>query len=118
MTDQEKVWNILKGVPAANTAVHIDDYDLTCPFCSGTYLHQSAVEIYFRKEDHETGIKAVILGGQYEHAHSISNNMQGNPSARRDGITIKFTCEGCENEPELTIVQHKGQTHINWKEYV
>jgi hypothetical protein len=36
------------------------------------------------------------------------------PSDRRDGLTITFSCETCEDLPVLSIVQHKGLTLVGW----
>jgi hypothetical protein len=54
-------------------------------------------------------------------------DMGGNPSSRRDGITIEFECENCNGAPPpqqnpafglsknyLHIVQHKGTTYLSW----
>lgn len=43
-----------------------------------------------------------------------------NPSSRRDGLVISFTCEQCSRDDpgdviELTIAQHKGSTEIGWR---
>ena len=121
--DQNEVWNILKNVPIANTHVRIEDDSLACPYCDSDYLHQAAVEVFFRKnEDSIDGIKTTSTGGSvlgYVMASSQSNDAKnGNPSSRRDGIVIKFICENCCEDPELLIYQHEGQTFIKWKKYL
>ena len=53
--------------------------------------------------------------------------MKGNPSSRRDGMRMFFTCEGChgsedksKNPPmfELLIYQHKGVTIFETVYYI
>jgi len=39
----------------------------------------------------------------------------GNPSRRRDGLAIEFSCENCPAILELTIKQHKGETFFAWR---
>lgn len=46
---------------------------------------------------------------------AIANDMNGNPSPRRDGIQINFKCEGCASAGlTMNIVQHKGSTFFEW----
>ena len=115
--DQEYVWNTLKGIPRANERVSIDDqHILNCPYCNDGYLHQYAVEVFVRKcEDSNVGLKITTVGESFSKSTDVQT---GNPSNRRDGIVIKFTCEGCEELPELLIIQDRGNTQIKWKEFV
>jgi hypothetical protein len=44
----------------------------------------------------------------------------GNPSSRRQGLAIRFFCEGCggadsDDIIELTVAQHKGSTELAWR---
>ncbi|MFU0948764.1 hypothetical protein ACM26Q_24055 [Kluyvera ascorbata] len=87
------------------------EYLLNCPHCKGTYLHQYKYEIFERSEDAQVGTHAVISGDGI----NIDRSMAGNPSARRDGAKIYFTCEGCDESPTLLITQHKGQTFIQFE---
>lgn len=88
----------------------IEENVLTCPHCSSEYLHQVSAEVFFR--DHEDSEKG--------NAYFIATNqlfqiaMKNNPSTRRDGIRIHFTCEGCPTPSSLEIVQHKGITYTQW----
>lgn len=86
---------------------------LQCPECRGEhdYLHHSTVETFTRGEDAQTGTHYVITPDDrcYE-----DDNLFGNPSPRRDGIRIHFTCENCDLDRPLWIYQHKGQTFIEW----
>lgn len=98
---------------------------LMCPECGGENLHQGQVEVYVRdEEDSQHGIAANIFPtSQPSNAHlSVSTDVSavaGNPSARRDGISIEFTCEACPSDGYteilfLHIYQHKGTTFVEW----
>jgi hypothetical protein len=86
---------------------------LACPSCEDTYTHQSTIEVFSRQEDCD-GIHACVLGETV----ITDRNMSKNPSPRRQGLRIYFTCESCHCEDgdncpppyELLIYQHKGQT--------
>lgn len=45
------------------------------------------------------------------------NTVSGNPSARRDGLAIRFTRENSKMD-ELTFAQHKGETMVAWRSWV
>jgi hypothetical protein len=50
------------------------------------------------------------------HGHcDISTDITGNPSERRDGLTIAFRCELCSATPMLRIEQSKGITFVTWE---
>ena len=87
---------------------------VSCPRCKSEYLHQLAVTVFDRGEDQATCVKTTIAGGKVSVDPAGSN--EGNPSRRRDGLTIQFECEECGKEPIfLTIAQHKGCTEIGWR---
>ncbi len=85
--------------------------ELKCPSCGGNYLHHEKVEIFERFEDAEKGLHVKIENS----VATTDTNLEGNPSARRDGITIEFSCESCKARPELSILQHKGNTWVGIK---
>ena len=88
--------------------------ELQCPRCGVANLHHSGVTVYDRGEDATTVVKTSVSNGKVA-VESIAPGA-GNPSLRRDGISIRFWCEGCGEEPiELTIGQHKGSTEIGWR---
>lgn len=92
---------------------------LTCPRCGSEYIHQANITAYQRGEDAEQVFKVAIDGNSAK-AESVPSAGSGNPSARRQGLAIRFTCESCDcdNSPylmELTISQHKGQTFLEWR---
>ena len=66
---------------------------LQCPHCGGDYLYAKNPEYY---------------------------GDSSKPSVHRgsDDFVIGFGCELCPAEPSLSIIQHKGQTFIEWSEIV
>lgn len=94
-----------------------DDYGigwvLLCPCCHYTYLHHEKVEVFERYEDTESGrpsgLHVTIDGGV-----KIDRDVTENPSSRRDGLKIFFWCEGCGAKPVLTLLQHKGNTGVDF----
>lgn len=85
------------------------DGTLSCPMCDFSYLHQKAVEIWNRDED------AKIDGVRVSENSEVGKAVGTNPSPRRDGVSISFSCEGCGHIGELVIAQHKGQTVMEWR---
>lgn len=89
---------------------------VSCPRCGSNYLHQVNAHVFWREEDAKTGIS--VFSSDFNELN-ISKNMEGNPSARRNGISIQFICEQCSCEDttplKLNIVQHKGNTYIAWE---
>lgn len=79
--------------------------------CGNANLHQEQVKVYWREgEDSNLGrcvSSTKQKTEQFEH-------QSGNPSPRRDGLLIRFSCEHCFAEPELAIYQHKGATYMKW----
>ncbi len=87
---------------------------MKCPACGYFFTHQEYYEIFQCSEDSD-GIRTIVQLNQT----TVDTNMKGNPSSRRDGMRMFFTCEGChchgdksQNPPmfELLIYQHKGVT--------
>lgn len=86
------------------------DKTLKCPHCGSDYLHQERVWVFHRpNEDASIGLAVEIKGQIIE-----PGTMDENPSPRRDGMSIGFSCEACQSTPKLNIWQHKGQTMVNW----
>lgn len=90
---------------------------LKCPVCDFYYMHQEKLDIHFRPED------AKNLPGYHVNRDGIKAPAElPNPSFRRDGLVITFSCEQCsstENPKEnfyvcLAILQHKGNTFFEW----
>lgn len=99
---------------------------LGCPHCGNFNLHQYRVSTFFRYgEDSTTGLAVTALGfdraidaAQNPPSLEVTSSMAKNPSPRRDGLQIWFSCEhGCD-DPVLEIIQHKGTTFVQWAEGV
>jgi hypothetical protein len=87
--------------------------DLLCPRCGADNLHHGETVFFDRREDAEKITRITVKGADVRVQNSVSN--EGNPSMRRDGMTIQFRCEQCEDPVWLTIGQHKGSTEIGWE---
>jgi hypothetical protein len=89
-----------------------DDNVLLCPKCGRDNLHHGRVSVYQCSEA-QAWVQRTIID------ETVSSNAvigdTSNPSPRRHGLTIAFSCEQCGDIGELTIAQHKGQTLINWR---
>ena len=101
----------------------ITDGDSTpCPNCGSPTLHQEFVEVFFREEDADEGIGVSVQGvnsamkqsGIEYTPVSVFTSQKRNPSRRRDGVAIQFWCEACPAHPVLHVLQHKGDTIIEW----
>jgi hypothetical protein len=92
------------------TGSFYENAPLVCPNCGDEYLHHHSIKVYCRdKEGVEAGLMTEISCG----ATTITRNMDGNPSKRRDGIVITFECETCDHKSNMLIVQHEGQTFFS-----
>jgi hypothetical protein len=60
-----------------------------------------------------------VVEGVSAKIDAVASDGSGNPSSRRNGLSIKFWCEGCkgvdEDILELTISPHKGSTLLGWR---
>ena len=115
-----------------DSSIKISGDGLTCPSCDWDNLHQETVEVYQCFED-SGGIRTVATLTET----TVDDKLKNNPSARRNGLRIFFRCEHCHFSPdvhdengeviegsgntpplfELTIAQHKGNTHIEFVYY-
>ena len=96
------------------SGLEFDSECLLCPKCGGIHLHSADVDAYDRVEDATEGRHVRVSGGVGGKV-VVDGDMAGNPSQRRYGICVSFWCELCGSKPVLTIVQHKGSTHLNWR---
>ena len=90
--------------------------NLVCPNCGSDYLHHQAVRIYNRAED-EQNCRKTFVSNDYSQSSVVKDSIK-NPSNRRDGLTIDFTCESCsgaEVVAQLCVSQHKGRTQMFWR---
>ena len=92
-----------------------DSNILLCPHCNNDYIHHAGVEIYNCKEDAPHDRVSVSTCNEHN-KYQLNVDQDGkNPSARRDGIRVFFSCESCGQVSALTIAQHKGQTFMEWE---
>ena len=91
------------------------DFSLLCPRCGDGFIHHGQVAVFSRpKEEGPVSLTRVASDGLVVVGEKA---IACNPSSRRDGIAIGFWCESCgEDDFELTIEQHKGNTFIQWRE--
>jgi hypothetical protein len=99
-----------------------------CPRCGGSNLHQRAVTIFSREEDDDVVRRIYVVGDEMV-SELTDNDTSGNPSSRRQGLTLHFSCEACSYPDQaedgstvypdvrimLNIWQHKGGTFIEWR---
>jgi hypothetical protein len=87
---------------------------LRCPRCGEPGgLHHGQVTIYDRlREDSEETTVTRVWNGMVS-SHRMTGPV-GNPSDRRGGLRVSFSCEFCGDRVELTLAQHKGDTVIGW----
>jgi hypothetical protein len=82
-------------------------------------LHHGTVEIFEREEDGPV-LQLSVTDGVVTPSFGKSADA-ANPSARRDGVRIKFSCEICGADDDdddpiyLELAQHKGQTMMSWQ---
>jgi predicted RNA-binding Zn-ribbon protein involved in translation (DUF1610 family) len=90
---------------------------LRCPGCGETYLHHAHVSVWRRQEDE--GVDELRFDSKSpEHAPDRIKRLASEfRSGRRHSLEISFRCETCgwdEPGPTLRIMQHKGQTLVEW----
>jgi hypothetical protein len=89
---------------------------LLCPGCKNFELHHEAVTVFERDELEDGPSGAVEVGDELRCRRIEGARAEaGNPSARRNGVAIRFWCEQCSDISELTIAQHKGTSLVQWR---
>ena len=83
---------------------------LVCPGCGENNLHHEAVTVFERQKEDGESYALVMFKGAVSPAGG-----GGNPSARQNGVVVRFWCESCEATPELMLAQHKGATLVGWQ---
>ncbi|MDR1084787.1 MAG: hypothetical protein LBP22_07985 [Deltaproteobacteria bacterium] len=86
---------------------------IQCPKCHCGNLHHVKVEIFSRQEDKGEVFNTVFSKGTQISIDKILE-ASDNPSSRREGLKIWFTCENCDLYSALNVVQHKGETLLYW----
>lgn len=87
--------------------------EIRCAHCGGNNTHHDKVEIWNRRNDGQTGLHVSVTGNKLM---ADDNVITGNPSSRRQGLSVKFWCESCLHWSELLLAQHKGMTHLSIEE--
>jgi hypothetical protein len=82
---------------------------LLCPSCGDSYTHQGDVLVVMRAEDAAHGLSVSVSPRP---TVVVGTDVQGNPSPRRQGLSIEFLCETCHQVFGMDIYQHKGQTKV------
>ena len=84
--------------------VWADDFnEIKCPNCGGDFLHHEYVVVHAQSSKY---INA------YDHEKQHETDVCRNPSSDRNGITIGFSCETCDDLIELQLMQHKGVSAV------
>jgi hypothetical protein len=86
-----------------------------CPVCRGNNLHHGATTVFERRNGEDGPSFATIVNGKEIKRVEGSPAESANPSPRRNAVAIEFRCEGCPAISELTIMQHKGTTYLQWQ---
>ena len=74
-----------------------------------SYLHFAGLEVFDRHEDADTGQHVSIFGDEI----TVTDDMTGNPSSRRDGVCLYFYSELGSNI-KMKLSQHKGETRVDF----
>lgn len=88
---------------------HESRLGVVCAHCGCESTHQRRVDVWFRDEDDSADVRHVVME---RGATTMDADGQGNPSARRDGLTITLECELCGKKTALDVWQHKGSTRV------
>jgi hypothetical protein len=83
-----------------------------CPHCGCEFITPTSVNVYSRREDMQMGLHVAVEFYSLSSTATI-DDLAGNPSPRRSGVTITFACEGCHRVTEIDFAQHKGETIAN-----
>ena len=93
--------------------IDLDDGVLISP-CGSHNIHQTRIDVYARTEDQPSMRHTSVHNIAGDTASQTVPCTSDNPSLRRQGLVLEFTCEGCEDTHHLSIAQHKGLTHTRW----
>jgi len=102
----------------------VEDGTLFCPSCKDMYLHQGNVTVFEREEDAEY-TTVIAQNKDTAQVNRFKSDDTCNPSSRRHGLLIEFSCEFCHagnlkedwstDKPFLLgVSQHKGNTLLQW----
>ena len=87
---------------------------LNCEHCGGENLHQEQVEIYRGESPEDSVLLQRTICDKHHHVHTdtIRRSNSRNPSPRRDGVRIVFSCETCGGFTNLLVSQRKGVEYL------
>lgn len=98
---------------------------LHCPNCGHSEMHHDRVDVWEAGEmaPNGTALHVSVRGVDALESFgsgrprlppivAVDANEDGNPSSRRQGLSIRLWCEGCHWRSKLTIAQHKGCTLV------
>ena len=80
-------------------------YGVMCQHCGFDRLHHHIVDVHERPREDGEVISRRAIGK--------AGPLTDNPSARRGGLVVVLSCEGCSGETHITIEQRKGQTYLD-----
>lgn len=88
--------------------------ELNCACGRHGNLHHGNVTIFKRGEDGDT-TTVIAQNGNTAQSSDFPSDDTCNPSPRRSGMLIEFSCEQCPGKNlQLAIFQHKGNTYVEW----
>lgn len=102
-------WNLNVSTDRSSRNVELMSAVLNCRHCGNPTLHANRIDVYNRKEDEETGQHVTISPDTLV---AIDRDLTGNPSPRREGMTMTFDCELCDYKTKLHVFQHKGAVSL------
>lgn len=77
------------------------------------YLHLCGIQVFSRhQEDADHGIKISMFNDDIV----ITDDITGNPSLRRDAVSLYFNSEGCK-PIRMDVIQHKGISYVEFHEW-
>src|SRR4051794_9394562 len=75
---------------------------LVRPSCGNSYLHHGTVTVFDRRED-APRVRVTEVSAEMVLARVRATKGSGNPSTRRDGLTIAFDYECCPTRLKLEL---------------
>jgi len=91
-----------------------DQETLACPRCEGTYLHHGNVAVNVRDAEDGPGVQ-LLIQGQTATTLPLPADSPEWFGGRRGSIIITLECENCGLQAKRRIIQHKGETLLDWE---
>lgn len=88
--------------------MHLND-NVSCAHCGEDYIHQNGLIWFQRGEDDGKGDAYYVEWGRAGKL-TFDNAFSANPSRRRHGMLVTFSCELCGGSTSVVFSQHKGIT--------